>query len=98
MVSDDEIGKAGGQPLATTFQGGNGTGGANFVVGVVLSVGAFARLTTRGCCAGDRSEIAAYEDDAAHGPNAQMAAIRPMRRKGSISTQAAVVGGSGAPS
>jgi hypothetical protein len=59
MVSDDEIGKAGGQPLATTFQGGNGTGGANFVVGVMLSVGAFARLTTSAWLATDRLGIAA---------------------------------------
>jgi hypothetical protein len=29
------------------FPGGNGTGGANFVVSVMLSVGAFARLTIR---------------------------------------------------
>jgi hypothetical protein len=46
MESDDEIGKAGGHPLVT-LPGGNGTGGANPVVGVMLSVGAFARLTIR---------------------------------------------------
>jgi hypothetical protein len=37
-----------GQDLLTS-QGGNGTGGANFVVGIIQSVGAFAKLTTRAC-------------------------------------------------
>src|ERR1700722_15441428 len=51
------------------FPGGNGTGGANFVVRVMLSVGAFARLTKpRTLAAVPLGGLLPHEDDAANGP------------------------------
>src|ERR1700722_7543854 len=76
------------------FPGGNGTGGANFVVGVMLSVGAFARLTTRACAApGTARELPPYEHDAVHGPNAQIAVITPRKVRRAADSAGRCIGG-----
>jgi hypothetical protein len=71
MVSDDEIGKAGGQPLATTFQE------AMERVGPISSSAScylsepLRRLTTRVLAPVTAWGLPQCEDDAVHGPNAE---------------------------
>src|ERR1700733_14394125 len=78
MGGDDEIGKAGGQPLATTFQE------AMERVGPISSSAScylsepLRRLTTRVLAPVTAWGLPQCEDDAVHGPNAQ----RPVHSNG----------------
>ena len=67
--------------------GGNRTGGANFVVPVMLSVRAFVRLTTRVLAPVTARGLPPCEDDAVHGPNAQKSGHCGQRGEQAKSTQ-----------
>ena len=67
--------------------GGNRTGGANFVVPVMLSVRAFVRLTTHILTQVTARGLPPCEDDAVHGPNAQKTARAGQRGEQAKSTQ-----------